>query len=68
MRFNLRLHGRTTDGQACLADVSVYADSPRDLQAQAQQAAESAAWLAQDAPHDPIPEGAHITIEGIDRI
>jgi hypothetical protein len=68
MRFDLRLHGRTASGQQCQADVSVYAGSQRQLQKQAQRAAESAAWLAKDPPHEPIPEGSAITVEHVEKI
>jgi hypothetical protein len=68
MRFNLRLHGRAADGRRCQADVSVYADSRKELQRQASRAAAKAAWLAKDPPHDPIPEGAQITVEHVERI
>ena len=67
MRFNLRLHGRTAAGRPCRADVSVYARSQRQLQEQATRAAEKAAWLAADPPHDPIPEGSAITVEHVER-
>lgn len=68
MRFNLRLHGRTKEGEKCRADVSVYAVSHKELQDQAHKAAEHAVWLANGPPHDPIPEGASITIENVERI
>ncbi len=68
MRFDLRLHGRTASGQECQADVSVYAGSQRQLQEQAKKAAETAAWLDAAAPHDPIPEGSHITVERVERL
>jgi hypothetical protein len=68
MRFDLRLHGRTASGQPCRADVSVHASSQRDLQEQARRAAEVAAWVAKDPPHDPIPERTAITVERVERI
>ncbi|MBA4067629.1 MAG: hypothetical protein C0501_28775 [Isosphaera sp.] len=68
MRFDLRLHGRTPDGKKCRADVSVYAGSQKELREQADAAARSAAWLGADPPHDPIPEGSHITIENVEKI
>lgn len=68
MRLNLRLHGRTPDGQKCRADVSVYAKSKSDLKKQADLAARKAAWLAVEPPYDPIPDGSHITIEHVERI
>ena len=67
MRFNLRLHGRTAAGRPCRADDSVYAHSQRELKEQAARAAEKAAWLAADPPHDPIPEGSAITVEHVER-
>ena len=68
MRFDLRLRGRTASGQRCQADVSVYADSQKELMAQADAAARKAAWLATDPPHDPIPEGSQITIESAEKV
>ncbi len=68
MRFDLRLHGRTASGQNCQADVSVYANSQRDLQEQAKKVAEKAAWLAKDPPFDPIPEGNAITVERVEKL
>ena len=68
MRFDLRLHGRTSSGRRCRADVSVYAGSQKELQEQAHSAAETAAWLDEDPPHDPVPEGAQIIVERVERI
>ncbi len=68
MRFDLRLHGQTASGQKCQADISVYANSQQDLQEQADIAARSAAWIAAEPPHDPIPEGSHITVENVEKI
>jgi hypothetical protein len=68
VRLDLRLHGRTADGQECRADVSVYAKSKSELQEQADLAARKAAWLAVEPPYDPIPDGSHITIERVERI
>jgi len=68
MRFNLRLHGRTAEGQKCRTDISVYANSQRDLRRQADKAAKSAAWLAEAAPYDPITPGSQITIERVEKI
>lgn len=68
MRLNLRLKGRTADGQECSADISVYATSAADLQKQADIAARSAAWLAKEPPYDPIPEGSQITVEGVEKL
>jgi hypothetical protein len=68
MRFNLRLHGRTPSGQTCQADISVYASGPKDLQEQADIAAQSAAWTAVDPPYDPIPDGSQITIERVEKL
>lgn len=68
MRLDLRLHGRTPAGQKCQADVSVYAKSQKDLMKQADNAARSAAWIATDPPHDPIPEGSQITVENVEKI
>jgi hypothetical protein len=68
MRFDLRLHGRTAAGQKCQADVSVYARSQKQLQDEAKKAAETAAWLSAVAPHEPIAEGSHITVERVERL
>lgn len=68
MRLDLRLKGHTASGQKCQADVSVYAKSQKDLMKQADTAARSAAWIAVDPPHDPIPEGSQITIEHVEKL
>ena len=68
MRLDLRLHGRTAAGQKCQADISVYATGAKELQEQADIAARSAAWIAADPPHDPIPEGSHITVENVEQL
>ncbi len=68
MRLDLRLHGRTASGQKCQADVSVYASSQKDLMKEADNAARSAAWVATDPPHDPIPEGSNIAIENVEKL
>ncbi len=68
MRLDLRLHGCTASGQKCQADVSVYASSQKELMEQADTAARSAAWIATDPPHDPIPEGSQITVENVEQI
>ena len=68
MRLDLRLKGRTAAGQKCQADVSVYAGSQKELMEQADKAARSAAWIATDPPHDPIPEGSEITVENVEKI
>ena len=68
MRLDLRLRGRTATGQKCQADISVYASSQKELQEQADIAARSAAWLAANPPHDPIPEGSQITVENVEKI
>jgi len=65
MRFDLRLHGVTADGQKCQADVSVYASGARDLQKEADVAARTAAWEWAEAPHGPTPAGSQITIERV---
>lgn len=68
MRFDLRLHGRTATGEKCRADISVYADSQKELMKQADVAARSAAWRSDTPPHDPIPEGSQITIEHVEKL
>lgn len=68
MRFNLRLKGRTADGVACQADISVYAGSQTELMEQADIAARSAAWMTAAAPFDPIPEGSQITVEHVEKL
>ena len=69
MRFNLRLHGETGDGQKCWADISVYAHSQKQLLQEAHRASESAAWQLSAAgqPAD-VPEGSHITVLNIEEI
>ena len=68
MRLDLRLKGRTADGVECQADISVYATSQQDLMKQADHAAKSAAWMTTAPPYDPIPEGAQITVEHVERL
>jgi len=68
MRLNLRLHGHTASGQKCQADISVYASSQQKLMEEADNAARSAAWVATDPPHDPIPEGSEITVEHVEKL
>ena len=68
MRFQLRLRGRTASGQECLADITVYGNSQKELQEQAESAATTAAWMTKSPPYDPIPEGSHITVEGVETI
>ncbi len=68
MRLDLRLHGRTASGQKCQADVSVYASSQKELMKEADTAARTAAWVATDPPHGPIPEGSQIAIEHVEKI
>ncbi len=46
----------------------MYASSQGELREQADLAARTAYWVAREAPHDPIPEGSHITIEHVERI
>ena len=68
MRFDLRLHGTTETGQKCRADISAYANSERELKKQADWAAKKAVWLTAEPPFDPIPDGATITIERVERL
>lgn len=68
MRFDLRLHGRTSDGKPCRADISVYANSQRQLQEEANRAAESAPWCGLDHDEDWIADGANITVEGVEAL
>jgi hypothetical protein len=68
MRFNLRLHGRTAGGVRCQADVSVYANSKTQLQREAKAAAENAPWHALGPDAEWIPDGAHITVERVERL
>jgi hypothetical protein len=35
---------------------------------EADVAARSAAWIAEEPPHDPIPEGSQITIERVEKV
>ena len=68
MRLNLRLRGRTPAGVECQADLSVYAKSAKELQEQAEIAARTAAWIASEAPYDPIPEGSEISVEHVEKL
>jgi hypothetical protein len=68
VRLDLRLHGRTADGRKCRAEASIYVNSKRELQKEADKAARTAAWMTGEAPHEPIPEGSTITIEHVERI
>jgi hypothetical protein len=68
MRLDLRLHGHTASGQKCQADISVYASSQKKLREEADIAARSAAWIAAEPPHDPIPEGSQITVERVEKL
>ena len=65
MRFDLRLHGRTSEGKSCRADVSVYASSAEDLQQEAAKAAENAPWLDPDSG-ELIVDGATIVVERVE--
>ncbi len=68
MRFDLRLHGRTPDGKECRADISVYANSQKQLQDEAMKAAETAAWHGLDPKEEWVPEGSQITVEHVEML
>jgi len=66
MRFDLRLHGRTDQGQRCVADVSVYADSSDSLQRQAREAGMSGPWYTADEASTLIPDDSTIIVERVE--
>jgi len=68
MRFDLQLLGVTETGQKCRALITVYANSKKELEKQAQVSSETAAWEAFDPPHEPIIDGSQITVEGVEPI
>jgi hypothetical protein len=68
MRFDLRLHGRTSDGTLCQANVSVYASSKEALQAEAAKASETAPWHFLDGAQDFVPEGSSIVVERVESL
>ena len=68
MRFDLRLHGRTSTGQRCVADVSVYANSLAKLRHEAHLAATSAPWRAVEEPHDWIADKSTIIVENVEQL
>lgn len=68
MRINLRLHGRTKDGQICRAEISIYPRDAADLQQEAQKASETAAWYFEAPPQDWVPDGSAITVERVEHL
>jgi hypothetical protein len=66
MRFDLRLHGRTGEGQSCVADVSVYANSAESLQQQAHEAATNAPWHTDDEATTWVPDNSTIVVERVE--
>ena len=68
MRFDLRLHGRTSAGQHCVADISVYANSADQLQEEAQAASTNAPWYTADTQAAWIADGATITVERVEML
>jgi hypothetical protein len=68
MRFNLRLIGRTDDGKACRADITVYAQNAKHLQKQAKRGSENADWHFVDPPHEDVPDGSHIVVERVEKL
>ena len=68
MRYNIRLLGRTKDGRRCRADITVYAQSQRQLVDQAKRVSEDADWHYTEPPFDDLPEGSHITVEHVERL
>jgi hypothetical protein len=65
MRFDLRLHGKTADGVPCRADITIYANSEKQMLDEAHKASERADWHRAVAPHEDIPEGSFITVEHV---
>jgi hypothetical protein len=68
MRYNLRLHGKTKDGKACQADITVYASSSSELQEEAVKESANAAWHYSDPPLADVPEGSEITVEKVEAL
>jgi hypothetical protein len=66
MRFDLRLHGKTDQGQRCVADISVYADSHAALQKQVEEAGASGPWYSADEACAPIPDNSTIVVERVE--
>jgi len=66
MRFDLRLHGRTEEGQRCVAEVSVYANSAESLQHEANEAAINAPWHTDDEAATWIPNNSTIMVERVE--
>ena len=65
MRFDLRLHGVTSDGIKCRADITVYAGSKKELQRDAMEASKDADWCSVEGSGQPITPGSQITVEGV---
>jgi hypothetical protein len=68
MRFDLRLHGQTSDGRRCVAHVSVYADSLASLQQQAHQAGTTGPWYCDDDTATLIPDNSTIVVERVEQL
>jgi hypothetical protein len=68
MRFDLRLHGHTSTGQRCIADLSVYANSAAKLQSEARLAATNAPWHAADQAEAWIADKETITVERVEQL
>lgn len=68
MRFDLRLHGVTADGVKCRADITVYADSQKQLQRDAMEASKDADWCTAAGVGEPIPAGSQITVESVEHL
>ena len=68
MRYDLRLHGRTSDGKSCQADISVYAASQKQLLEESHKGAETAAWRYKDPPQEWVAEGSTIVVENVEML
>jgi len=67
MRFDLRLHGRTTSGKDCVMETSVYAASGEQLQEEAARAATEGPWYFQGTT-EVVPETEAITVERVEQL
>ena len=68
MRFDLLLHGLTGSGKKCFADVSVYANSAKELQDEVHKAGENGPWHADDTGAALIEESETITVERVEML
>jgi hypothetical protein len=68
MRFNLRLHGVTSTGIKCRAEITVYAGSEKELKREAHAASTDADWYAIEPFGGDIEKGSHITVEQVESL